>query len=144
MNKENIERPKIGIGVLIINNDGEILVGKRKGSHAQYYSIPGGHLEMGESFEEAAAKEIKEETNLTIENPKVFAVTNNLKTYSEEGKHYVSICLHVTEFTGELINMEPEKCEGWQWVFPDRLPKPHFEASEKAVKCYLENKFYMN
>ena len=78
MNKKNIKRPNIGIGV-IINNDGRILVGKRKGSHAQYYSIPGGHLEMEERFEEAAIKEIKEETNLTIKNPKVFAVTNNIK-----------------------------------------------------------------
>lgn len=44
------ELPRIGIGVIILNKDGKILVGKRKGSHAQFYSIPGGHLEVGETF----------------------------------------------------------------------------------------------
>ena len=74
------DRQKVGIGVVIVNNDGKILIGKRRGSHAQYYSIPGGHLELGETFEEAAIKEIKEETDLDIIDPKVFCVTNNLRT----------------------------------------------------------------
>ena len=50
----NHPRPKVGVGVIIVNDAGKILVGKRKGSFAEFYSIPGGHLEMGETFEEAA------------------------------------------------------------------------------------------
>ena len=42
------------------------MVGKRKGSHAQKYSIPGGSLGLGETFEKGAIREIKEETNLDI------------------------------------------------------------------------------
>ena len=61
--------PKVGIGVIIIRNDGKILIGKRKGSHAPYWSIPGGHLDIGESFEQAATREIYEETGLIIKNP---------------------------------------------------------------------------
>ena len=136
-------QPKVGIGVIIENSDGEILIGKRKGSHSPYYSIPGGHLELGETFEEAAVREIKEETDLSIKTPKVYAVTNNLRTYSEEGVHYISICLYTDEFEGTLKNLEPEKCEGWQWVNPSELPLPHFDASEQAVKCYLEKRFYL-
>ena len=85
-----MERPKVGVGVIIINKDNQVLVGKRKG-HAPYYSIPGGHLEMGESFEEAAIKEVLEETSLKIKNPKVICVTNNLRTFKLEGKHYVCL-----------------------------------------------------
>ena len=133
-------RPNIGIGVIILNKNGEILVGKRQGSHAQYYSIPGGHLELGETFEYAAIKEIKEETSLELTNPKVICVTNNLETYKKEGKHYISICLLATEYRGEPKTMEPEKCESWQWVNPNHLPMPHFDASKLAVKCYLEKK----
>jgi 8-oxo-dGTP diphosphatase len=136
-----IDRPKVGIGVLIVNVEGKVLVGRRKGSHAQYYSIPGGHLELGETFEEAAAKEIKEETGLEVIKPKVFCVTNNLRTYKKEGKHYVSVCLLVTKYNGVPINLEPEKCHGWIWADPHNLPQPHFDASENAVRCYLENSF---
>ncbi len=137
-----LERPKVGIGVVIVNSDGSILVGRRKGRHAPYYSIPGGHLELGETFEEAAVKEVKEETSLDIISPKVFCVTNNLRTYKEEGLHYISICLLVTQFNGIPKNLEPEKCYGWIWADPKKLPKPHFDASEHAVRCFLEGKFY--
>jgi len=134
--------PRVGLGIIIINQDGNILIGKRKGSHAQKYSIPGGHLDLGETFEQGAIREIKEETDLDILEPKVIAITNNLETYKEEGKHYLSIILLVTKYSGELKNMEPEKCEGWQWVNPKELPEPHFDASKLGVKCYLNGSFY--
>lgn len=137
-----MDRPGVGIGVVIVNEEGKILVGKRKGSHARFYSIPGGHLELGETFEEAAIKEIKEETSLEIINPRILCVTNNLKTYREEKVHYISIGLIVNEFKGTPIITEPDKCESWLWVDPANLPQPHFDASEKVVKCYLTGSFY--
>ena len=99
----SIERPKVGIGVIIENEKKEILIGKRTGSHSPYFSIPGGHLEMGETFEEAATKEVFEETGLKIFDPKVICVTNNLRTFKESGKHYISVILLVQKFTGSLF-----------------------------------------
>ncbi|MGB7957686.1 MAG: NUDIX domain-containing protein [Minisyncoccia bacterium] len=134
--------PRVGLGVIIVNEDGKILIGKRKGSLAQKYSIPGGHLELGETFEAGAVREIKEETDLTVENPIVIAVTNNLETFREENKHYISVVLLVTHYSGELKNREPEKCEGFLWVDPRELPMPHFDASRLAVQCYLNKSVY--
>lgn len=139
----NLRFPRVGVGVILVNKKGEILVGKRKGSHAQKYSIPGGSLEIGETFEAAATREIKEETGLTIKKPKVIAVTNNLETFRQEGIHYISAILLVKTFSGKLRNREPEKCERWLWVNPRRLPKPHFDASRLAVACYLRDVPYL-
>jgi 8-oxo-dGTP diphosphatase len=136
------ERPKVGLGIIIVNAEGKILIGKRKGSHAQKYSIPGGHLDLGETFEAGAIREIKEETDLDIANPKVIAVSNNLETYREEGKHYISVFLLVETFSGELRLMEPDKCEGWIWVDPKNLPEPHFDASRLGIECYVRHSFY--
>ena len=61
--------PMVGIGIIIVNEHNQILIGKRKNSHAPYYSIPGGHMEVGETFRQCAIREVKEETNLTIYNP---------------------------------------------------------------------------
>jgi len=133
--------PKTGVGV-IIAKDGKVLVGKRLGNYAPYYSIPGGKFEIGETFEECAIREIKEETNLDIINPKVIAVTNNMITYKNEGKHYISIVLLAEEFTGELKTCEPDKCEGWIWVDPHDLPQPHYDASERGIDCYLSGECY--
>jgi len=134
--------PLVGLGVIILSSEGKILIGKRKGSHSPYYSIPGGKLEAGETFEDGAIREVKEETGLEIRDPKVIAVTNNLKTYHEEGLHFISIALLVTDYSGQPEVMEPLKCEGWIWAVPEHLPSPHFEASRMAVECYLQRKFY--
>ena len=135
-------RPHIGIGVILVNPNGHILIGKREGSHAPYWSIPGGYLEPGEPFETAAIREVKEETGLEITNPVVVGVSNNLETWKAEGVHVVSVFLLAREFSGTLTLMEPEKCSGWQWCDPTDLPEPHFEASRTAISCFLEKKFY--
>ncbi len=135
-------RPHVGIGVIILNPAGQVLIGKREGLHAPYFSIPGGYLEAGEAFEIAAIREVKEETGLEIANPAVIGVSNNLETWKAEGLHVVSVFLLAKEFSGILAVMEPEKCSGWQWSDPTDLPEPHFEASRQAISCYLEGKFY--
>ena len=101
----------VGVGIIILRHDGKILVGKRKGKHAQKYAIPGGSIIAGESFAEAVIREAKEETNLVIYNPVVINITNNLETYREEGIHTASITLFTEDFSGELKIMEPDKCE---------------------------------
>lgn len=104
--------PRVGVGVILTNAQGQVLLGKRKGSHAPYWSIPGGHLEVGESFESAAIREVAEETGLQIHGPEVVAVTNNLETWRESGLHYISVTL-LAQAEGEPQLLEPEKCEGW-------------------------------
>ncbi len=132
----------VGVGVIILNGKGEILIKKRKGSHAEKYSIPGGRVDIGETFEEAAVREIKEEAGIEIQNPEVIAVTNNLETYREDGVHFVSIILVARKYKGAVTNMEPEKCEELGWYDPRKLPQPHFDASRLGVACLLEKKFY--
>lgn len=140
--KKDKPRPGVGIGVIIVNRDGNVLFIKRKGNHAPYFSIPGGRLEAGETFEECAIREIKEETGMDIRDPKIIAVTNNLKTFKNEGVHYISIILLSKDFSGTPKIMEPEKHEKWIWASPKNIPMPHFDASERGIECYLEGIFY--
>ena len=82
--------PRVGIGVLIFNEAGEILLGQRINAHGTgSYGPPGGHLEFGESLEECAIREVAEETGLIIEAPEFFSLTNDV--FIEEEKHYISI-----------------------------------------------------
>ncbi|CNH66856.1 ADP-ribose pyrophosphatase [Yersinia aldovae] len=132
----------VGVGVIIVNSQGDILLGKRCGQHAPYWSIPGGHLDAGESFEHAALREVFEETGLIINQVEVVGLCNNIATWREEGKHTVSVCMLTQHPGGQPELKEPEKCQQWLWCHPRDLPEPHFEASRHAIDLWLNQQFY--
>ena len=133
------ERPKVGIGSLIIK-DGKVLIGKRIDGHgAGTYMIPGGHLEFGESFEECAVREATEECGLTDFEIKGLVSVGNDINYD---KHYVSIGILLESKSGEPFNNEPDKAAEWNWTDPENLPEPMFPHSKKVIKNYLAGKVY--
>lgn len=134
----------VGTGVIIINNKGEVLLGKRSGKHAPYWSIFGGHVDPGETFEACAIREIEEEVGITLHNPQVIGLCNNLQTYQEEGKHTVSVCLLANYDSDTLPAIqEPDKFSAIRWCSPDTLPEPHFEASRNAIHLWQTHQFYL-
>lgn len=116
--------PRIGIGVFVFK-DGEFIMGCRKGAHGEgSWSIPGGHLEWGEQWEETARREVLEETGLQIKNIQFGAVTNDI--FSDENKHYVTIWITSDWASGEAVIAEPDKFIDIGWYDFNTLPKPLF------------------
>ena len=110
-------RPKVGVGVFVLDNLNQFILGKRKGSHgAGMWALPGGHLEFGESFEDCARREVLEETGLDVQHLRFLTATNDVM--AAEHKHYVTVFM-VCQIVGEHVTprvLEPEKCECWEWV----------------------------
>lgn len=140
--------PRVGVTVFLFNEKNEILFGKRKGSHgAGTYAVPGGHLDFGETFEKCAVRELFEETDLKMNEEDFFfiTVTNNVF----EDRHYVDIALIARIPEGQkIINVEPEKNEGWFWVDYNNIPeeilnnlfpvtKNIFETAGESIEEYL-------
>jgi 8-oxo-dGTP diphosphatase len=138
METKPVERPKVGVGIIIQRGD-KILIGERTGNHGSgTYMIPGGHLEFGENFSEAAIREAKEECGLTdLEFKGIVSVGNDI-AYD---KHYVSICILVESKTGEQYDAEPGKSANWKWTDPHNLPQPMYIPSEKGIKNWLAGVF---
>ena len=62
----NTNVPRVGIGIFVFKNH-KFIMGCRKGAHGEgTWSVPGGHLEFGETIEEGSAREVLEETGLKI------------------------------------------------------------------------------
>lgn len=117
---------RVGIGVFVVK-DGKFLLQQRTGSHGEgTWSLPGGHLDFGESFEDTARREVFEETGLEIKNVRFAAVTNDL--FEKEDKHYVTIWLLSDWASGEPQNREPHKCTAQSWHTLDDLPEPRFHG----------------
>lgn len=105
------ERPRVGVGVLVVRND-LILLGKRCGAHVPgFYAAPGGHLEFGESFVQCAKREVLEETGLDATNVRFLMIGN----YKFGSKHYVDVDMLAECPDGEPTAMEPDKCAEWKW-----------------------------
>lgn len=98
----------------LLHRDGAYLLQDRKKEDWKGYTLPGGHVEQGESFVDAVIREMKEETGLLILNPKLCGI----KQFPIEGGRYLVFLFEATEYEGEIISSE----EGaMHWVRIDNL-----------------------
>jgi len=129
MKQDNV---RVGIGVFVIK-DGKFLMQLRHGSHdANTWCPPGGHLDFGESFEDTARREVKEETGLDITNVRFGAVTNDI--FTTENKHYVTVWMLSDWKSGVEHITEPNKCLKQKWCSFESLPSPLFLPWNQLLK----------
>lgn len=138
-----IPRPLIGIGVMILNDKNEVLLGLRNSSHgAGEWAFPGGHLEFGETILETAQREVAEETGLTVTEFTVISICDEMRYILTDKKHYVNISVLGKYQGGNPEVKEPKKLEQWQWFAFNQLPSNLFEASEYAIRNFQDGKIY--
>lgn len=126
------ERPKVGAGVLVKNED-KVLFLKRKNSHGENtWSFPGGHLEFNEELEDCVRREVEEETGIKVKNIKFETITNDI--FKEEGKHYITIFMSCEYDSGKVQVMEEDKCTQVDWFDWNELPRPLFLPIENLLK----------
>lgn len=142
------EKKRIGVGCgVMLLRDNKILLGKRHEDPAKAdselhleatWTMPGGKIEYGESFEEAAKREVLEETGISLSKVSVICVNND----KNEHAHFVTIGMLGEEFMGEPKVMEPDEITEWRWFDLEDLPKPLYFPSEKLLDNYLKSRFY--
>lgn len=114
----------VGVGVIILKNE-KILLIKRTGSHgAGTWPCPGGHIDFGESLEETAIRETKEEVGITIDQVKFRAITNDI--FADEHKHYVTVWMEANYGSGNPSTNSKRELTQVDWFDLDNLPEPLF------------------
>ena len=113
------ERPRVGIGVAI-RREGQVLIGLRTGTHASgVWGFVGGHLEHGETPTACALRETAEECGVSISQPWLGVVSNDL---FDNGRHYITLIMIADWISGEAQNLEPDKTQRWEWRNWNNLP----------------------
>ena len=104
MQREFPETPLVGVGAIIIEDARVVLVKRAHPPLQAEWSIPGGVLEVGELVREAAIREAREETGLTVEPSELLGVYDRVLRNAEQRVqyHYVLIDILCRRVAGEL------------------------------------------
>jgi len=126
---------RVGVGVIILNNENKVFVGKRKDNPVEKWQMPQGGVDIGEDFLTAMKRELLEETS--IKSIKIISEIDGFFEY-ELPKNLLGIIWKgkfrgqkqkwfIAKFVGaeNEINLKTENPEfiEWKWIIPEKLPE---------------------
>ena len=126
---------RTGVGIIVLNNNNQVFVGKRKDNPGDKWQMPQGGVDKGEDFITAMRRELIEETS--IKNIKILKEIHNMYQY-ELPNNLVGIIWKgkfrgqrqkwfITKFLGkdDEIDLETQHPEfiDWKWIDPKDLPE---------------------
>jgi len=142
----NKDRTVAFVGCLVIILKGnEVLLLKRKNKFdAGTYSLPGGHVDGDEKILEAAIREVKEETNLDLEE-KDLEIVSCMHRISEIQEKRLSIeyLVKTEKIDGEVINKEIDKCEELKFFNINNLPDNMSHYAKRGIEAYLNGEHFI-
>lgn len=98
--------PTTRVSVIVITDDQKILLVRHRKGNRLYWVLPGGRLEYGETFEECAVRELKEETGLEVEVEKFCFMSEAIAP--DRSRHIVNIYLKAKVTGGTMkVGNEP-------------------------------------
>ena len=125
-----------GIGLLVVNDAGQILLSERKGSHgAGEFAGPGGGNEPGERYIDTARRELAEEVGeeFVVARSMLQLCRNRLEYGARQFNNIGILARHIS---GDPKRMEPEKAGEWGWYALDDLPTPLFGCVDSYIAEY--------
>lgn len=116
----------------MIYKDDMILLQNRVKKDWRGYTLPGGHIEPGESFVDAVIREMKEETGLDIKHPKLCGI----KQFPIDGGRYMVVLFKTDEFSGELVSSEEGQME---WIRRSDMDKVNLVSDLPELLQVMED-----
>jgi nucleoside triphosphatase len=130
--------PEATVGALIVNDKREVLL-VRSSKWGVKYTVPGGHIELGERAEDAIVREVKEETGLDCTAEDLLIVQQAIypKDYYKH-EHYIFMD-YVCKATSSEVKLDGRELQSFIWVLPeDALKLDLEEYTRRFVFKYLE------
>jgi 8-oxo-dGTP diphosphatase len=133
----------VDVLILLQRPDGRILLTERAGGIylAGMWAVPGGKVDAGEDVVAAAAREVYEETGVTLSRDHLtyVGVTHHRPPHLDSR---IGFGFLATTWTGEPRNNEPEKCSQVAWFPPDDLPESTMPYTTEIVRLYRDKEAF--
>lgn len=131
--KKGIDYIGVGIGAVIVNDEGKIFLAKR-GKEARNemgkWECPGGALRFGDNFRDTIIREMKEEFGIEIEVGEPLRTFNHL--IPEEKQHWVALAFMCKIKNGTPKILEPEKCDEIGWFTFEEAKKMKLSSATRS------------
>jgi nucleoside triphosphatase len=130
--------PEATVGALIVNAKGEVLL-VRSNKWGTKYTVPGGHIELGERAEDAIVREVKEETGLDSVADELLVVQQAIypRDYYKH-EHYIFMD-YVCKAKSSQVNLDGRELQSFIWVRPEDAIKLDLEEyTRNFVLKYLQ------
>ena len=126
---------RLGVGIVLLNDNNEVFVGKRIDNPEDFWQMPQGGVDKNENFLDAAKRELEEETSIKnvklikeIEGWLTYDLPKNLLGKIWKGKYRAQKQKwFIMKFLGSnneinINTKEPEFLD-WKWIKPSKLPE---------------------
>ncbi len=136
------QRPVIlpGSVVIILNEQNEILLQKRLNGN---WGLPGGLMDLGESFEEVAKREVFEETGLAVANLKLLNVYSGSKYYLKVpngDELYSATAVYYTNDVSGDLKIDYNESKDMKYFTADNLPSKLNDIDKGFIEEYVNRK----
>jgi len=122
--------PKVAVGTLVQKDEKLLLVRRKFPPHTNEWSYPSGFVDAGEKVEDAAKREVFEETNINIQMDQLLGV------YSSTGDDIIFIAYSATAINENIVN-GPESIDV-SWFEVNQLPPLAFEHDNKILQRWKD------
>ncbi|MGY3676794.1 NUDIX hydrolase [Streptomyces sp. TE33382] len=122
----------------VILREGDKLLFSQRGGpygHGRWH-MPSGKLDQGEPLRAGAARELLEETGVTVD-PDHLRMVNVVHHKQSDTVERIGFFFEATKWSGEPVNREPEKCLGLEWFSTHELPDDIIEYPKEGLLGYL-------
>ncbi|WP_052256532.1 NUDIX hydrolase [Salinicoccus sp. YB14-2] len=129
-----------GSVVIILNDQDEVLLQKR---HDENWGLPGGLMDLGESFEAVAKREVFEETGLVVENLKLLNVYSGTKYYLKipnGDELYSATVVYYTKDVSGDIKIDYSESKDMKYFMTDNLPNELIDTDKEFIEEYVSRK----
>jgi len=112
-------RPELCVGAVVFNADGRLLLVQRgRGAAVGQWSVPGGRVEPGETLEQAVAREVLEETGLTVRCERFVGWVERIS----DDHHFVIMDFTATPTMPSSPAVAGDDAAAVAWVAVEQLP----------------------
>ncbi|HEV7424269.1 MAG TPA: NUDIX domain-containing protein [Candidatus Paceibacterota bacterium] len=126
-----------GVKCVIENNEKFLFIKLNYAHHK--WTIPGGGVKKKESFLDAAIREVKEETGITVNNLVYLGFYKTNREYKED-----TVEIYWANSDTIEIKIDPLEIERTEWFKRSELPENHSQSVDKIFKIYDEYKSRKN